>query len=332
MLRFVCLLGWPRRRRPKTVSAGIGEFFFRADRVRVDPGDTVTWTNRGEVLHNVTSRRGAPERFRSGDLDSGQTYSRAFARAGTYDYLCAIHPTRWAARCRWGRTASSRWSPAVGQARTGGPRGVRLSERASVKVTVTRRGKTVRTLRSAQVSPRARGSSRARSCRRGRYRVVVTATDLEGNRARSCARTLTVSLISPTWPMLAASSGSALGSPANQASRISSSSASLVVRSDSASTLASFHLRAPAAVSASAHSAARTPSTLFAAIDAPVPGPAAHDALVGAALGHVARRGLAGPGPVVALAVGQRAVQQRLVAERAQALDNGVGHARALVG
>ena len=44
-----------------------------------------------------------------------------------------------------------------------------------------------------------------------------------------------------------------------------------VVRSDSASTLASFQLRAPAAVSASPHSAARMPATLFAAIDAPVP-------------------------------------------------------------
>ena len=37
------------------------------------------------------------------------------------------------------------------------------------------------------------------------------------------------------------------------------------------STFASFHFRAPAAVAASVHSAARTPRTLFAAIDAPVP-------------------------------------------------------------
>src|SRR5581483_11319973 len=36
-------------------------------------------------------------------------------------------------------------------------------------------------------------------------------------------------------------------------------------------TLASFHRRAPAAVCASVHRAARTPGTLFAAIDAPVP-------------------------------------------------------------
>src|SRR5438874_6501476 len=71
--------------------------------------------------------------------------------------------------------------------------------------------------------------------------------------------------------MFATSSGSSLGSDANQASRISSSRAGLVVRSDSASTLASFHLRAPRAVSASPHSAARIPWTLLAAIEAPVP-------------------------------------------------------------
>jgi len=39
----------------------------------------------------------------------------------------------------------------------------------------------------------------------------------------------------------------------------------------SASTFASFHLRAPAAVSASRQSAARTPGILFAAMLTPVP-------------------------------------------------------------
>src|SRR3954453_11011843 len=71
--------------------------------------------------------------------------------------------------------------------------------------------------------------------------------------------------------MFSTSPASSLGRPSNQASRISASSGSLVRRSDSASTFASFHLRAPRAVSASSHKAARTPATLLAAIDAPVP-------------------------------------------------------------
>ena len=44
-----------------------------------------------------------------------------------------------------------------------------------------------------------------------------------------------------------------------------------VARSERASTFASFQRRAPSAVAASPHSAARTPATLLAAIDAPVP-------------------------------------------------------------
>ena len=121
------------------------------------------------------------------------------------------------------------------------------------------------------------------------------------------------------------------GAAANHASRISSSSACDVVRRLSASTFASFHLRAPSAVCASAHSAARMPGTLFAAIDAPVPVQQQTTRLVGAALGDVARRGLARPRPVGALAVGQRAVGQRLVAARAQRLDDRVGDAGPLV-
>jgi hypothetical protein len=82
---------------------------------------------------------------------------------------------------------------------------------------------------------------------------------------------LASSEISSRWLTFAASSSSVDGSPLNQASRISDRSASLVVRSERASTFASFHLRAPSAVSASPQSAALIPGTLLAAIDAPVP-------------------------------------------------------------
>src|SRR5690606_26513225 len=69
--------------------------------------------------------------------------------------------------------------------------------------------------------------------------------------------------------MLTASSASA--SVARNAAIISSASAGEVRRNPRARTLASFHRRAPAAVSGSVHRAARTPGTLLAAIDTPVP-------------------------------------------------------------
>src|SRR5918992_5780595 len=69
--------------------------------------------------------------------------------------------------------------------------------------------------------------------------------------------------------MFSASSGSA--SVARKASSISPATSGEVSRRPSASTLASFQRRAPLAVSASPHSAARMPRTLFAAMEAPVP-------------------------------------------------------------
>ena len=86
-----------------------------------------------------------------------------------------------------------------------------------------------------------------------------------------------------------------------------------MVRSESASTLASFQRLAPRAVSASLQSAARTPGTLFAAMEAPVPVQHATTAWSARPVRHVPSRRLAGPGPVVALVVVERAMRQWLV-------------------
>ena len=113
---------------------------------------------------------------------------------------------------------------------------------------------------------------------------------------------------------------SALGSPANQASRISPSSASEVLRRLSASTLASFQRRAPAAVAASAQSAARTPATLLAAIDAPVP--VQQHTIACSARPSATSRAAASEAHAQSSrsSVGERAVRERLVAAAAQLL------------
>lgn len=172
-------------------SVSIGDFFYRADRARIDPGDSVTWTNRGAVLHTVTSRRGAPEGFDSGNVDSGQTFTRVFPTAGAYNYVCTLHPGQMAGVVQVG---PDRVKPVVSRLSAKAGKAVRvafrLSEDSRVTVKITRRGKTVRSLRSRRVV----SGSQARSLKRpaaGRYRVEVTATDLEGNR-RTARTSVTV--------------------------------------------------------------------------------------------------------------------------------------------
>jgi len=170
--------------RAATRNVAIDEFSFRAERVRVEPGDTVNWANRGTVLHNVTSRRGAPQSFRSGDLDPGQAFSRVFATAGTYDYLCSIHPDQMRGTVQVG---PDRTRPKVTRAVVSSSKRLRvrvgLSERATVKVVITRRGKVVRTLRGRRLAAGSRQLS-GKVLPKGVYRIRVEATDLEGNRSR----------------------------------------------------------------------------------------------------------------------------------------------------
>ena len=183
-LALFLLLGPVASAQAATRNVAIGEFFFRADRVRVEPGDTVTWANRGGTLHNVTSRRGAPQSFRSGDLDPDQTFTRVFAQAGTYDYLCSIHPDQMRGTVQVG---PDRTKPKVTRAIVSSFKRLRvrvgLSERSTVKVVVTRRGKVVRTLRGRRLAAGSRELS-GKALPEGVYRIRVEATDLAGNRSK----------------------------------------------------------------------------------------------------------------------------------------------------
>jgi plastocyanin len=53
--------------------------------IRVGAGGTVTWTWRGEALHDVTGAFGASPLQRSG------TFSVTFSSPGTFAYACSVH-------------------------------------------------------------------------------------------------------------------------------------------------------------------------------------------------------------------------------------------------
>jgi plastocyanin len=63
---------------------------FDPGKVTIDAGDTVTWVNDDTVGHDVTG-----DDFKSGDpgaLAQGDTYEHTFDKAGTFDYVCTVHP------------------------------------------------------------------------------------------------------------------------------------------------------------------------------------------------------------------------------------------------
>ncbi|WP_084515306.1 cupredoxin domain-containing protein [Nocardia acidivorans] len=83
---------------PTTASAGapagpnavtIDNFAFAPASLTVPVGTTVTWTNRDEEPHDIAAGDGG---FHSPNLGAGARYTFTFSKAGTFTYVCSIHP------------------------------------------------------------------------------------------------------------------------------------------------------------------------------------------------------------------------------------------------
>jgi plastocyanin len=68
----------------------IDNFSFGPATITIPAGSTVTWTNSDDVPHVVTSDDN--KMFKSKALDTDDHFSFTFAKPGTYNYYCAIHP------------------------------------------------------------------------------------------------------------------------------------------------------------------------------------------------------------------------------------------------
>jgi plastocyanin len=64
---------------------------FSQAKLSIHPGDKVTFRNDDAFVHNVFSLTDA-QPFDLGTATLGQSKSVTFAKAGTYDIECAIHP------------------------------------------------------------------------------------------------------------------------------------------------------------------------------------------------------------------------------------------------
>jgi plastocyanin len=81
----------PTRKAHASASASVtmGDFFFSPASVTVSVGDTVTWRNTGQAPHNATGNGGS---FSTTTIDNGESASHTFNSAGTFSYICTIHP------------------------------------------------------------------------------------------------------------------------------------------------------------------------------------------------------------------------------------------------
>jgi plastocyanin len=62
---------------------------FHPKLVHARPGDTITWLNQDLVVHNVSA---AAVHAGSGDLPPGKSWRYTVAAAGSFDYVCTLHP------------------------------------------------------------------------------------------------------------------------------------------------------------------------------------------------------------------------------------------------
>jgi plastocyanin len=173
----------------------IADFTYKPFRVKVQPGEAVTWRLIDGPGHTVTSRRGAPAPFDSGTKVAGESYAFTFTVPGRYRYLCLIHPDQMSGVVQVGEdtVAPVVTRTAVKRGRRSVRLSFRVSEEARARASLTRAGKVVKTIRTKVLRQGTRSVLiKPRALKAGRYRLRLEVTDLEGNAAKPISRRLTV--------------------------------------------------------------------------------------------------------------------------------------------
>jgi plastocyanin len=74
---------------PEATRIVVRDFMFNPTPLTVKAGSTVTWTNMDDEPHTAVSDTGV---FKSGGMDTNESFSFKFDKPGTYHYTCTIHP------------------------------------------------------------------------------------------------------------------------------------------------------------------------------------------------------------------------------------------------
>lgn len=91
-LTALAVLVWPAAEATAaTHQITIKNYAYGSGSMSISQGDTVTWTNKDSVPHDVVVTSG-PVKFRSPMLTEGKSWSYTFTQAGAYSYTCSVHP------------------------------------------------------------------------------------------------------------------------------------------------------------------------------------------------------------------------------------------------
>jgi plastocyanin len=75
---------------PTTHTVVIADMKFSPESLTAKRGDTIVWINKDYFPHNA---RAEDRSFESPDLGTGESWRYIVTKAGTFSYVCTLHPT-----------------------------------------------------------------------------------------------------------------------------------------------------------------------------------------------------------------------------------------------
>jgi plastocyanin len=88
-LLLACLIVPVAARSDDAAQVKIDNFTFGPGKLVVDKGTAVTWTNQDDIPHSIVLTALG---VRSKALDTDKEFTYQFDKAGTYAYICGLHP------------------------------------------------------------------------------------------------------------------------------------------------------------------------------------------------------------------------------------------------
>jgi plastocyanin len=88
-LLLACLIVPAAARSDDAAQLRIDNFKFGPAKLTVAKGTAVTWTNQDDIPHSIVLTALG---VRSKVLDTDKTFTYQFDKAGTFSYICGLHP------------------------------------------------------------------------------------------------------------------------------------------------------------------------------------------------------------------------------------------------